>query len=137
MTTKTRVSRQQGFTLLEILVAFSILAISLGVTINIFSRGLRSAMISDQYVHAVAIAQSLLARTGVESELQESASSGVERQFQWFVRVTPYMTDVLPGADAQQQPTLTLYEIIVEVAWQEESENRSLVLTTLRMAEAG
>lgn len=129
-------AKQKGFTLLEVLVAFSILAISVGVTLNIFSRGLQSAIVSDEYVHAVTIAQSLLARTGTEIALQDNAISGEEQGFQWFVRIMPYLTEASSAGQDQQQQNLALYEVVVEVAWQEETENRSLVLTTLRLAAA-
>jgi general secretion pathway protein I len=57
--------RENGFSLLEILVAFAILALSIGVLLNIFSRGLRTAIVAEEYQQALAIAEAQMARGGV------------------------------------------------------------------------
>lgn len=123
--------RQQGFSLLEILVAFSILALSLGILLNIFSSGLRSAVISDEYIHAVTIAESKLAATGVESLLQEGDSYGEEDKYSWKIVVSPYYGELIDPENLSVTP----YKITVEVAWQEGKEHRTVVLNTLRLAQ--
>ena len=46
-------NKQQGFSLLEILIAFSILALSLGILLKIFAAGVNTAMIAENYTAAV------------------------------------------------------------------------------------
>ena len=56
---------QAGFSLLEMLVAFTILAFSLVVILRIFSSGIGTAVTAEEYTAAVQIAESLLAKTGL------------------------------------------------------------------------
>ena len=132
MKNSTSFRRQNGFSLLEILVAFSILALSLGVLLNIFSTGLRSAMISDEYIHAVAIAESLLAKAGIESTLEQGESHGIEEdKYSWNIHIEPYADDVID----LEKGRITPYRITVTVDWKELEEERSIVLNTLRLAK--
>ena len=54
---------QDGFSLLEVLVAFSIFAVSFGILLQLYSKGSSSARLADDYARAVIIAQSSLANT--------------------------------------------------------------------------
>ena len=84
----TQLTKQKGFSLLEILIAFSILALSLGILLKIFSAGVNTAVVAEDYTAAVQIAESLMAKTGVETALQESQDSGVENEkYNWQVDV--------------------------------------------------
>jgi len=60
-----RAKHQQGFSLIEILVAFVILAMSLTVIFRIFSGGLRNVALSEDYAQAVLVAESQLSAIGV------------------------------------------------------------------------
>ncbi len=123
---------QNGFSLLEILVAFSILALSLGVLLNIFSTGLRSAIVSDEYIHAVTIAESLLSKAGIESTLEQGESHGIEEdKYSWNIHIEPYADDMIDLEKGQMTP----YSITVSVGWKEAEEERSIVLNTLRLAK--
>ena len=130
-------TRQQGFSLLEILVAFSILAVSLGVLMQIFSSSLRNADVSRRQAQAVALAQSLLAAAGIEAPLAQGEQSGtVDEQFRWTLTTTP-MT--LGGSEEAATPKpiggLELWELTAQVSWggQGSERDRSLELTTLRL----
>ena len=57
--------RQAGFSLLEVLVAFAILALSLGVLLQIFSRAMSTTAVSGSYSRAAAMAEARLAEVGV------------------------------------------------------------------------
>ena len=59
-------NKQQGFSLLEILIAFSILALSLGILLKIFSAGVNTAIIAENYTTAVQLSESLMAKVGIE-----------------------------------------------------------------------
>ena len=66
----------RGFSLLEVLVAFTILAMLLAALFQVFSAGLHAARSGDRYTRATVIAQSQIAALGVESPLQEGITSG-------------------------------------------------------------
>ena len=63
-------SRSCGYTLIEVLIAMMILALSLTVIFRIFSGGLRNIGIASDYSHAVMVAESVLAATGVTEALE-------------------------------------------------------------------
>jgi len=128
-----QVNKQKGFSLLEILIAFSILAISLGILLKIFSAGINTAVVSEDYTAAVQIAESLMAKTGLESPLQAGEDSGTENEkYEWQVLVTPYLFN--PDNLDEMTITTTLFKVKVIVNWDiEKTKRRQIELTTLKL----
>ena len=137
-----RQSTQGGFSLIEILVAFSILSLALGILLNIFSSGLGTAIIAEEYTVATQIAESLLAETGVEEELLEGERSGTEQEkYHWTVSVGLYQLELFEQDAASESQKSSLVAVVpmqiqVRVSWGEEelTEPRSVELSTLRFA---
>jgi general secretion pathway protein I len=129
----SQVNKQKGFSLLEILIAFSILAISLGILLKIFSAGINTAVVSEDYTAAVQIAESLMAKTGLESPLQAGENSGTENEkYEWQVLVTPYLFN--PDNIDEMSITTTLFKVKVVVNWDiEKTKRRQIELTTLKL----
>lgn len=123
---------QRGFSLLEVLVAFAILAMSVAVILNIFSSGVRAAFLAEEYTIAVQIAESLLAETGVETDLETAGSrSNQDGKFQWQVDVSP----IEPGIEGYDSLTsdYQMYQVVVRVFWSEGDDEREVVLRTLKL----
>lgn len=126
---KQKILKQQGFSLLEVLVAFTILSVSLGLLLQIFSGGLRNAAISQEYTQATLFAQSILAALGREAPLVEGTEQGrIDETYDWRTTITPYQAEGLPSDDRAVKP----YRIVVEIIWR--NANRSIRLETLRLA---
>ena len=118
----------RGFSLLEVLVAFTILAMLLAALFEVFSAGLNAARAGDRFTRAAVIAQSRLAAVGMVEPLQEGVSSGsTDDAYHWRVTVGEYLDDQLPLIDAVLQP-LT---VVVEVYWEEGGNARSVSLTSM------
>ena len=117
--------RQLGLTLLELLVAFAIMAMALGLLYRVMGGSARSAGDIERYQRAVVLAQSLLSLRDTVPEggwQQAGESSG----FRWQIQSMPYATGV-------SGPTIpVLHEVSIAIVWSEESRQRTLELTTLR-----
>jgi general secretion pathway protein I len=124
--------RQRGFSLLEILVAFSILALSLGVLMQIFSGSLNNAETTHERAQAVLLAQSLLSAAGVEAPLATQTSAGVHGgKYRWRLSVGPYAEAGVSGNPdiLRQVLPMDLWQVSVSVEW---DPGRVLTLSTLR-----
>ena len=123
---------QAGFSLLEILVAFSIMALALGVLLRIFGGAGRIAGTADQYVRAIAVAESLLASAGIETPLRPGETRGeIDATYRWTLRVRPYAIDEsqLGGPPLGFKP----YWVELSVEWGDEEDPRAFDLATLRL----
>jgi type II secretion system protein I len=114
----------RGFTLLEVLVALTILAVAVVAFMQLSSQGLRLLHLSDDYQQAVIVADRVARATDV---LEKGADAGQEGRFQWERRVSlvPVPEALTPGAG----PQLRLYALSVAVRW---GRNRTLELASLR-----
>lgn len=119
--------------MLEILVAFVVLALTLSMIMQIFSGGLRNVGRSDEYSRAVLVAESKLTElTG--SPLQLGAQAGEADNFKWSGLITAY-SDPATLAQNPLDPNLAveLYKIEVDVSWGKEEKPRSVRLNTVRL----
>lgn len=136
------IRRHKGFSLLEILVAFAIMAVALTIVLRIFGSGVNAAVVSEEYNLAVQIAESLMARTGVETPLQAGEMSGVEGdKYAWLVRIAPLPEPpaARPRFQSQQDQPASIQKlmaVMVRVSWGEAADQqRSVQLDSLRMMQ--
>lgn len=133
--------RHKGFSLLEILVAFAIMAVALTIVLRIFGSGVNAAVVSEEYTLAVQIAESLMARAGVETPLQVGEVSGIEaNQYRWQVRTTSVAGPAAKAGRFQSQqveeaqPALQLMAVRVTVSWGDDDDRqRALELNSLKL----
>lgn len=125
-------SGQRGFSLLEVLVAFAILALAVGTILSLFATGLRNTAAASDYARAITLAESQLAYyQGIDpQQLDSSDSNGVAEGFTWHSQVTPYSDVATTGEPAR------LYRIEVAVSWKGDGKNRTVQLSTLRLGKA-
>ena len=119
---------------MEILIAFSILALSLGILLKIFSAGVNTAVVAEDYTAAVQIADGLMARTGLEKPLQPGQETGVvNEKYHWLVAVSPF--EFNPENNDVTAITAILYKVKVTVNWDDDihANKRRVELTTLKL----
>jgi general secretion pathway protein I len=126
-----------GFTLLEVLVAFVIAALALGLLFHSASGGLTAVRAAGRTAEAVSRAKSHLAALGRDVALADGTFQGDDGDgYRWKIRITPVATssppDVPVPGGVRQWP-LTLYAIEVAVSWTEDSREREVMLRTERL----
>ena len=121
----------QGMTLIEVLVAFIVLSVTMAVIMQIFAGGIRNARSADSYSRAVFLAESKMAAVGLERPLIPGEDSGqLGSEMRWRVSVTPAEADAT--TNVQLMP-VRLYQIRVTAAWGEDGRERQVELTSLRL----
>ena len=125
----SRRRRDQGFTLIEVLVALAILAVSLAVLMVVISTSLDRAREDRNEMIATALAQSLLARVGTEVPLQAGRTQGSYTSgFRWRLLIGRF-----GNADDRKAWPVTAYAVRVTISWG--GKGKELSLTTLKLAE--
>ena len=113
-------ARDAGFTLIEVLIAFVILSVSLTVLLGTYGMAMKRTALSEARMIAASHARSLLAEAGVTSPIVAGVTSGTfEDGFGWRVEVAPYGS----GADAAAWPK-GAYAITASVTWGEGGGDR-------------
>jgi general secretion pathway protein I len=130
--TKSCVGRKtKGFTLIEVLVALTILSLSLAIIYSVFSLGLRGRKAAEDYEQATQLAESKLDAIGVNEAIQEGVTVGrFDDRFAWKTVVTPYRE---VGRDESKDIRRRPLTVTVTVSWGAPSEERAVTLTTLRL----
>jgi general secretion pathway protein I len=122
--------RDNGFTLIETLVAMSVLAISLTVIFQLFSGGLKSSRLSQEYDRGIFHAREKMEEVLLSEELSEGVLEGeFEDSFGW-------KTEIFRVESAEQEE-ITLpfdtFRITVEVMWGEEERERNFEISTIKI----
>jgi general secretion pathway protein I len=119
-------SRQGGFTLVEVLVAFAVLSLTVIVAVQGFAQGLRLLKLSGDHQRAILIADQKAREVIVPREGREE---GAEGAYAWARTIRPLPAPELevPNRAARWH----VYQVDVQVAW--DSARRTVGVTTLRL----
>jgi general secretion pathway protein I len=122
---------QGGFSLLEVIVAFAILSLTLGVLMQIFSRSMTTTSISGDYSRAATLAEARLNAVGLEIPLEPGQVSGEpEEGMQWQIFI-----DLYDLAAVSWEAPLQPYLVTAVVSWDTAEGTREVSLSTLRLGE--
>jgi general secretion pathway protein I len=128
-----RARAERGFTLLEILVAFIVLAIVGGSLLQLFQGGMRNLAHSTDYSHAALLARSKLSELEAYPEVAPGEQTGdFDERYRWRLRVAPYQDpDGAPAAASGVE----LMTAELSVSWGEDREERSITVETLLFSD--
>jgi general secretion pathway protein I len=131
-------TRAAGFSLLEVLAAFVILALVGTALFRLFSGALGNAALSDEYSRATLYAESRLAALGVETPLREGVQQGTSEDgyYAWTVKIEPYTPGTTPEIDGTVATMgVSLWRLATTVRWPgAPGSERSVALATLKVA---
>ncbi|MDQ3494793.1 MAG: prepilin-type N-terminal cleavage/methylation domain-containing protein [Pseudomonadota bacterium] len=129
--------RQRGYTLIEVLVAFAVLAVALTLLLGTLSGATRQVRWSADAGRAALHAQSLLAQTGVGQVLQPGRSDGVFEagRYRWRLEVEPYADPLRPPSGLTDPFSAQLLQLRLAVEWGEGSEAERIRLDSLRLVQ--
>ncbi len=120
----------RGFTLIETLVAVSILAISSVVLLQLFSGALKSSRLSDEYTRGVFHAREKMDEILLARELSAGLISGdFGDGFRWKAESLPLKSDEAKDAGLP----LRSFAITVVVAWDGSDQERNVTLRAMKL----
>jgi general secretion pathway protein I len=126
--------RQGGFTLMEVLVSMAILGIALTLILELFSGGLRSAKISEEYTKAIWYGKAKMEEMLTVQDLIEGVTEGsFDAQYTWRSEVKKSNPKLTVEENGQMILPIDLYQIIVRVSWASGSGQRSYEVESLRI----
>lgn len=139
--------RQGGFSLIEVIVAFALLAVAMGILIAILGGGLAQVRQAGDASEATLHAQSLLSEPGVLAPVEPGRTQGefADGRYRWTLSVSE-VPDPVPVDDANAgpvQPAIetvgrqpaglpVLYRLELDVSWGEGGARRTLRFASLR-----
>ena len=130
---KGKMKRQRGFTLIEILVSLAILGVGLTVILELFSGGLRSAKISEEYTRAMWYGKDKMEEMLATRDLSEGVTEGnFDDRFSWTSKVKKANPSLGQDEMAEVNLPIDLYQIIVKVTWSSGKGQKSLEIESLR-----
>lgn len=102
---------QRGFSLIEVVVALAIVAVTLGTVLRLLGTTLVSVDRAGNYLRALGAAQSHLAEASSGSPLSFGVTQGSQDGIEWRLSVQPF--SMLPV-----DPKVTLYHVVVLTSYQ-------------------
>jgi general secretion pathway protein I len=134
--------RAQGFTLLEVMVAFVILAVALGLLLGMLSRGLKQVAQAGNETEASLYAQSLLDTLGTLEPIEPGTRAGEfdDGRYRWRLQVDQAADPAPPPPPPDGAPppdpgagAPVLYRAVLEVEWGARTPAQRLRYSTLRL----
>lgn len=112
-----------GFSLLEVLVALSIMAFGLAAIYQVSGSSVKAMHDDERYTYAIVLARSLLDRQQTLPTPGWRDSGTTEDGFHWRITSTPI--------ESQAEPPPPLHEVRIDVGWPDARRDRHVTLYTI------
>jgi len=119
-----------GFSLLEVIVALAIMAMGFVTVLQLFSGSIRSASLSEQYLKGATLAQSKLGELEVNN-YSVTEYEGIfpdEKNYRWQLQVSPHTSSL-----NSKENNIQLSEVTLNVLWEEAGKTRDIEISTLKV----
>ncbi len=129
-----------GFSLIEVLAAFVILALVATALFRLYSSSLNNASVAEEYSRALVIAQSQLDVAASAQPLRELTTRGTDNtgRVEWEASVQPYVVpDTDPDLERATEALPTrMFRVVVDVKYRgTDGKERKLSLATTRIGQ--
>ncbi|MDB6164161.1 MAG: xpsI [Xanthomonadaceae bacterium] len=126
--------RARGYTLIEVIVAFALLALALTLLLGSLTNASRQVHWADGAGRATLFAQSLLDQTGVAEPLAAGTRQGnfENERYRWTIDIRPYV-DNGSATQAATADGAQLFEVALHIEWGPSAAQR-LDMQTLRLS---
>ncbi len=125
---------RRGFSLIEMIAAMFILALGLGLLLQVLGGSLNQARRAQEQTEAALWAQSMLDTLGVGEPLEAGGESGeFDDRYRWDLEISEAERDSESVISPDALP-YTLYRVELTVRWGSDGRERNAVFETLRVA---
>ena len=131
---RCRINANKGFTLIETLVAISILSISLVVILQLFSGGLKSSRLSDEYTRGIFHAMEKMEEILLADEITDGVFEGeFEDGFRWTAEIIHLESE--EPEEEKIKGTFDTFRIKVDIGWKMGSNEKHYEISTIKVTE--
>ena len=130
-------AKQRGFTLLEVLAAFVLFALSFATVMQILTGSVRNVARSQEYTQSTLWANSIMAEVGLTVPIEVGISSGnFNHKYRYTLDISEY--EMIIGDDSLVSEALPvdLYRVEVEVSWGEGTNPATARFVTLKALDS-
>ena len=122
-----------GFTLLEVMLAFVIFALSFATVLEIMAGSMRSVRRASDDTQVALFAQSIMEQVGIEIPLEEGGFSGVGMdRFEWQLDIYPYDSGDDYTQELAELSGVELYQVALDIDWETGRRERTTHFSTIR-----
>jgi len=125
----------RGFTLLEVMLAFVVFALSFATVLEIMAGSMRSVRRASDDTEAALVAQSLIELVGTEIPLEEGEFSGISLdRYQWRLGISLYAFSAqdVHTQELAEMSGIELYRVDLDIDWASGRRQRDLHFSTIR-----
>ena len=119
-----------GFSLLEVIVALAIMAMGFVTVLQLFSGSIRSVSLSEQYLKGTTLAHSKLGELEVNN-YHVTEFEGIfpdEKDYRWKLEIAPHTSHL-----NSKENKIQLSEVTLNVLWEDAGKTRDIELNTLKV----
>ena len=127
---KSKNLSNNGFSLLEVIVALAIMAMGFVTVSQLFSGSIRSIGLSEQYLKATTLAHSKLGELEINNYNQPELKGTFinDKNYHWDLEVSPYSSELNSTPN-----NIQLSKVILNVHWEDTNQIRNITLNTLKV----
>ena len=119
-----------GFSLLEVIVALAIMAMGFVTVLQLFSGSIRSVSLSEQYLKGTTLAHSKLGELEVNN-YSVTEFEGIfpdEKNYRWQLQISPHTSPL-----NSKENNIQLSEVTLNVLWEDAGKTRDIEMSTLKV----